>query len=179
MCACVCVCARKRVYMCVCLSVRACIRVWCTYICCKYTYVLVTCTYTTLCSVQCWHVVLASSGCVPPFSLDRVIFPTRRKEVSDDEIVHKTFIISSGSFAFGPLHCGRPRERLDVARAQNWGACVCHVGSIDLKALSLNGKGFFYTKNGMKTVLTFPTSLRASSYGAGTEEPFTVHTTAS
>lgn len=85
--------------------------------------------------------MLASSGCVPPFSLDRVIFPTRRKEVSDDEIVHKTFIISSGSFAFGPLHCGRPRERLDVVRAQNWGACVCHVGSIDL-----TGKGFFYTK---------------------------------
>ena len=180
MCVRVCVCVRASVCtcVCVCLCVPACVCGVHTYVASIRTYV-VTCTYTTLCSVQCWHVVLASSGCVPPFSLDRVIFPTRRKEVSDDEIVHKTFIISSGSFAFGPLHCGRPRERLDVARAQNWGACVCHVGSIDLKALSLNGKGFFYTKNGMKTVLTFPTSLRASSYVAGTEDPFTVHTTAS
>ena len=66
---------------------------------------------------MCVHLLLALYGVVEclclPFSPGRVIFPTRRKEVTDEEIVHKTFIISSGSFAFGPLHCGRPRERLD------------------------------------------------------------------
>lgn len=49
---------------------------------------------------------------VPAISKEpRVVFPTRVKLAGEDDIVHKSFVASSGSYMFGPLLCGRQREK--------------------------------------------------------------------
>ncbi|XP_069822484.1 hydrocephalus-inducing protein homolog isoform X3 [Dendropsophus ebraccatus] len=48
----------------------------------------------------------------PTISKDpKVVFPHRKKEIQNDEIIHKKFILSSSTFDFGPLLCGKSREK--------------------------------------------------------------------
>ncbi|XP_044126636.1 hydrocephalus-inducing protein homolog [Bufo gargarizans] len=48
----------------------------------------------------------------PTISKDpKVVFPHRKKEIQSDEIIHKKFILSSSTFDFGPLLCGKSREK--------------------------------------------------------------------
>ncbi|XP_073461747.1 hydrocephalus-inducing protein homolog [Aquarana catesbeiana] len=48
----------------------------------------------------------------PTISLDpKIVFPHRKKDSKSDEIVQKKFILSSGTFDFGPLLCGKSREK--------------------------------------------------------------------
>lgn len=41
----------------------------------------------------------------------RVVFPHRKKYRKPEEIVHKKYILSSETFEFGPLLCGKTRDR--------------------------------------------------------------------
>ncbi|XP_072278793.1 hydrocephalus-inducing protein-like [Pyxicephalus adspersus] len=41
----------------------------------------------------------------------KIVFPHRKKEAKSDEIVQKKFILSSRTFDFGPLLCGKSREK--------------------------------------------------------------------
>ncbi|XP_056381388.1 hydrocephalus-inducing protein homolog isoform X2 [Hyla sarda] len=48
----------------------------------------------------------------PTISKDpKVVFPNRKKEIQNNEIIHKKFILSSSTFDFGPLLCGKSREK--------------------------------------------------------------------
>ncbi|CAN2389289.1 axonemal central apparatus assembly [Pristimantis euphronides] len=48
----------------------------------------------------------------PTISKDpKVVFSHRKKEIQSDEIVYKKFIRRSGTFDFGPLLCGKSREK--------------------------------------------------------------------
>lgn len=41
----------------------------------------------------------------------RVVFPHRRKYRKPEEIVHKKYVLSNETFEFGPLLCGKTRDR--------------------------------------------------------------------
>ncbi|XP_073420455.1 hydrocephalus-inducing protein-like [Dendrobates tinctorius] len=41
----------------------------------------------------------------------KIVFPHRKKEIQSNEIVHKKFILSSATFDFGPLLCGKSRDK--------------------------------------------------------------------
>ncbi|XP_077145064.1 hydrocephalus-inducing protein homolog isoform X4 [Ranitomeya variabilis] len=41
----------------------------------------------------------------------KIVFPHRKKKIQSDEIVHKKFILSSATFDFGPLLCGKSRDK--------------------------------------------------------------------
>nr|XP_032813560.1 hydrocephalus-inducing protein homolog isoform X3 [Petromyzon marinus] len=46
----------------------------------------------------------------------RIVFPHRKKSVQPNEIVHKQFVLSTDVFEFGPLLCGKTRERYKDGR---------------------------------------------------------------
>ncbi|KAJ7312066.1 hypothetical protein JRQ81_006401 [Phrynocephalus forsythii] len=48
-----------------------------------------------------------------------VVFPHRKKTMKPDEIVFKKYITSLGVFHFGPLLCGKSREKYKAARSPN------------------------------------------------------------
>lgn len=43
----------------------------------------------------------------------RIVFPHRKKTMTKDEIVHKRFVLDAevSAYHFGPLHCGKDRDR--------------------------------------------------------------------
>ena len=41
----------------------------------------------------------------------RIVFANRKRSLRKDEIVSKKFILSEKKYVFGPLHCGKTRER--------------------------------------------------------------------
>lgn len=41
----------------------------------------------------------------------RIVFSSRKKTLKKGEIVHKKFVLSEETFVFGPLLCGKTRER--------------------------------------------------------------------
>ena len=49
--------------------------------------------------------------CVYLYVHCRVIFPHCKKSKKEEEIVHKRYIMSKNEYMFGPLHCGKNRER--------------------------------------------------------------------
>nr|XP_056718300.1 hydrocephalus-inducing protein homolog [Euleptes europaea] len=56
----------------------------------------------------------------PTISQDpRIVFPHRRKTAKPDEIVFKKYIMSSGVFHFGPLLCGKSRDKYKANRFPN------------------------------------------------------------
>eukprot|EP00079_Xenopus_tropicalis_P024447 XP_012817094.1 PREDICTED: hydrocephalus-inducing protein homolog isoform X1 [Xenopus tropicalis] len=57
--------------------------------------------------LYCRGVCTFPSICTDP----RVVFPNRKKETKPDEIVHKKFILNNGTYDFGPLLCGKTREK--------------------------------------------------------------------
>ena len=44
------------------------------------------------------------------------MFPHRKRTIKKGEIVSKRFILDKDEFYFGPLHCGKPRERYREGR---------------------------------------------------------------
>ncbi|XP_069073573.1 hydrocephalus-inducing protein homolog [Pleurodeles waltl] len=53
----------------------------------------------------------------PAISQDpKIVFPHRRKDVKPDEIIHKKFLMNSETFEFGPLLCGKTREKYKTGR---------------------------------------------------------------
>ena len=50
---------------------------------------------------------------LPSFILPniRIVFPNRKKTIENNEIVHKKYVFSEETYFFGPLHCGKTRER--------------------------------------------------------------------
>ncbi|KAM6409238.1 hydrocephalus-inducing protein homolog [Rhynochetos jubatus] len=47
----------------------------------------------------------------PAISQDpRLVFPHRRKSMSDDDIIFKQYVMNTGVFHFGPLLCGKSRD---------------------------------------------------------------------
>ncbi|KAM8946018.1 LOW QUALITY PROTEIN: hydrocephalus-inducing protein homolog [Pelodytes ibericus] len=75
--------------------------------------------------------------CFPTISQDpKVVFPHRKKEAKPDEIIHKKFILSSEVFEFGPLLCGKSREKykagqfpenMETITISNVSPMVCHM----------------------------------------------------
>ncbi|KAG8143780.1 hypothetical protein E2320_000954, partial [Naja naja] len=65
-------------------------------VCCRGT-----CTYPTICQDP------------------TIVFPHRKKTIKPDEIVYKKYILSLGVFHFGPLLCGKSREKYKAARYPN------------------------------------------------------------
>ncbi|OCT82470.1 hypothetical protein XELAEV_18025000mg [Xenopus laevis] len=57
--------------------------------------------------LYCRGVCAFPSICTDP----RVVFPNRKKEARPDEIIHKKFILNNGTYDFGPLLCGKTREK--------------------------------------------------------------------
>ena len=53
---------------------------------------------------MCLHVLFATV-------VVRVVFHHRKKMIKKDEIVQKKFVLSEKMYMFGPLHCGKTRER--------------------------------------------------------------------
>ena len=43
--------------------------------------------------------------------LYRLVFAHRKNSIRDGEIVHKKYVLSRDKYFFGPLHCGKTRER--------------------------------------------------------------------
>lgn len=41
----------------------------------------------------------------------RIVFPNRKRTMAKDEIVHKRYVLSDTTYHFGPLHCGKTRDR--------------------------------------------------------------------
>ena len=41
----------------------------------------------------------------------RIVFTSRKKTIKNGEIVQKKFVLSEDTFVFGPLLCGKTRER--------------------------------------------------------------------
>ncbi|KAH0619415.1 hypothetical protein JD844_000028 [Phrynosoma platyrhinos] len=60
-----------------------------------------TCTYPTICQDP------------------MIVFPHRKKNIRPDEIIYKKYVMSTGVFHFGPLLCGRSREKYKAARYPN------------------------------------------------------------
>ena len=46
----------------------------------------------------------------------RIVFPNRKKTAKKGEIVHKRYIMDKESYQFGPLHCGKPRDKYREGR---------------------------------------------------------------
>ena len=46
----------------------------------------------------------------------RIVFANRKRTLRKDEIVSKRFVLSENSYFFGPLHCGKTRERYKEGR---------------------------------------------------------------
>lgn len=46
----------------------------------------------------------------------RIVFANRKRALRKDEIVSKRFILSENAYFFGPLHCGKTRERYKEGR---------------------------------------------------------------
>ncbi len=44
------------------------------------------------------------------------MFPHRKKTLRKDEIVQRRYVVSEKAFLFGPLHCGKTRERYREGR---------------------------------------------------------------
>ncbi|XP_054856814.1 hydrocephalus-inducing protein homolog [Eublepharis macularius] len=56
----------------------------------------------------------------PTISQDpRIVFPHRKKSAKPDEIVFKKYIMSLGVFHFGPLLCGKSRDKYKANRSPN------------------------------------------------------------
>ncbi|XP_042303381.1 LOW QUALITY PROTEIN: hydrocephalus-inducing protein homolog [Sceloporus undulatus] len=56
----------------------------------------------------------------PTISQDpRIVFPHRKKSIRPDEIFSRKYIMSTGVLHFGPLLCGKSRERYKAARYPN------------------------------------------------------------
>ena len=88
------------------------INVWC----CMYMYVHV-CTYSS---------IPLDYSATPCYAHCRIVFANRKKTLKSDEIVHKRYVMSKERYYFGPLHCGKTRDRCV------WGVvrvCVC-VGGV-------------------------------------------------
>ena len=49
----------------------------------------------------------------------RIVFSSRKKTLKKGEIVHRKFVLSEETFVFGPLLCGKTRER--------WGESKLHT----------------------------------------------------
>ena len=41
----------------------------------------------------------------------RIVFSSRKKTLKKGEMVHRKFVLSEETFVFGPLLCGKTRER--------------------------------------------------------------------
>ncbi|CAH2323836.1 Hypothetical predicted protein [Pelobates cultripes] len=63
----------------------------------------------------------------------KLIFPQCKKEMKADEICQKKFILSSGVFEFGPLLCGKARERYKAGQfPENMETImICNVSPIE------------------------------------------------
>ena len=46
----------------------------------------------------------------------RIVFANRKRTLQKDEIVSKRFVLSENAYVFGPLHCGKTRERYKEGR---------------------------------------------------------------
>ena len=51
-----------------------------------------------------------------PFWNCRIVFANRKRTLRKDEIVSKRFVLSEDAYFFGPLHCGKTRERYKEGR---------------------------------------------------------------
>ncbi|XP_066439738.1 hydrocephalus-inducing protein homolog isoform X2 [Eleutherodactylus coqui] len=74
----------------------------------------------------------------PTISKDpKVVFPHRKKEIQSDEIVHKKFILRSGTFDFGPLLCGKSREKYKAGQyPENMETLtICNVSPLESEVL--------------------------------------------
>ncbi|XP_066494024.1 hydrocephalus-inducing protein-like [Tiliqua scincoides] len=65
--------------------------------------------------VYCRGICTYPSICQDPM----VVFPHRRKILKPGEIIYKKYIMSLGVFHFGPLLCGRSREKYKATRYPN------------------------------------------------------------
>ncbi|XP_044289866.1 hydrocephalus-inducing protein homolog [Varanus komodoensis] len=97
-----------------------------------------TCTYPTICQDP------------------MIVFPHRKKSIKPDEIIFKKYIMSLGLFHFGPLLCGKSREKYKAARYPN------HFEKITIFNTSpLEAEVHFFFKHDSKAVtyLLDPPSL--------------------
>nr|XP_025038877.1 hydrocephalus-inducing protein-like [Pelodiscus sinensis] len=71
----------------------------------------------------------------PAISQDpRVVFPHRRKSARPDDIIAKQYVMSSGVFHFGPLLCGKSRDRYKALRYPNNSEKITILNSSPLEA---------------------------------------------
>ncbi|CAM5150043.1 unnamed protein product [Eretmochelys imbricata] len=71
----------------------------------------------------------------PTISQDpRVVFPHRRKSAKPDDILFKQYVMSSGVFHFGPLLCGKSRDRYKALRYPNNSEKITILNSSPLEA---------------------------------------------
>ncbi|XP_069510876.1 hydrocephalus-inducing protein homolog [Ambystoma mexicanum] len=82
----------------------------------------------------------------PVISQDpKVVFPHRRKDVKPDEIIHKKFVLSTETFDFGPLLCGKTREKYKSGRFPE------NMEKINiLNASPMNAEVFFFFQDDTK-----------------------------
>ncbi|XP_075181569.1 hydrocephalus-inducing protein homolog [Anomaloglossus baeobatrachus] len=70
----------------------------------------------------------------PTISKDpKIVFPHRKKEIQSEEIVHKKFILGSATFHFGPLLCGKSRDKYKAGQyPENMEkVTICNVSPLD------------------------------------------------
>lgn len=47
----------------------------------------------------------------PPSSVCRVVFPQRKRNMKVNEVIFKKYVMSMEKFYFGPLLCGKSRDK--------------------------------------------------------------------
>ncbi|MEE6500185.1 hypothetical protein FKM82_003696, partial [Ascaphus truei] len=70
----------------------------------------------------------------PTISQDpKVVFPHRKEEAKPDEIIQKKFLLSSRTFDFGPLLCGKTREKYKAGQfpENTEKITICNVSPMD------------------------------------------------
>ena len=61
---------------------------------------------------RCYKLFCRGICSVPQICLEpKIVFPSMKNTVKGNEIIHKCFVEDEKMYHFGPLHCGKTRER--------------------------------------------------------------------
>lgn len=84
----------------------------------------------------------------------RIVFTSRKKTIKNGEIVQKKFVLSEDTFVFGPLLCGKTRER--------WGESKLHKYHVACRQTDVrcSGPTFCFFSAGIVRVATLRTQRR-------------------
>ncbi|XP_009866111.1 PREDICTED: hydrocephalus-inducing protein homolog, partial [Apaloderma vittatum] len=98
----------------------------------------------------------------PTISQDpRLVFPHRRRSKTDEDIIFKKYIMNTGVFHFGPLLCGKSRDRY---KALQYPSNCEKITILNVTPLEVAVRFFFEHDRKGDTFLLEPPSMRLKPY---------------